>query len=201
MSFGDKTTMALLEFLRFPFDIKTFILSYVSNFRPTNGFFAIDLKPQIKRQTDLRSLCLVSHELRTLTTPSLYRRVALTVGGDRDLLLSAMLRRDNPGLVHIREISIFLMRNNSSMRHRQYDEPDSSEDEQGCEWGYSISARQAHFVVRLLLDLLPADILDIFRYVRNSSGLWQSLSVKPIKQALSVVLKTLVHGMGRNRIL
>ena len=170
--------MASLQFLQFPLDIKTFILSYVSTLRSRNTFEKLICEFQITRPTDLRSLCLVSRELRTLAVPLLYRRVSLTVGGDRDLLLSALLGRDNPGLAYIREISITLMGTHMPSRHHLQDEYDSSDDEQGSGWGFSISARQAHFTVRLLLDFLPTDTLEFFRYVTSSSRLNLSLFAK-----------------------
>ena len=48
-------------------------------------------------------------------------------------------------------------------KHRHYHSDDSSGEEE-VEESASIPARQAQFTVRLLLDFLPRDILDIFRY-------------------------------------
>ena len=125
---------------------------------------------QISRPADLCSVCLVSRELRSFATAPLYRRVSLTVGGSRDLLLSAMLGRDNPGLKHVREITIHLKKACPPTRNgRDVIDYSSSEDDDDSPVRVRLSAKQAHFTVRLLLDFLPPDILEAFKYVRISS--------------------------------
>ncbi len=84
----------------------------------------------------MKNLCLVSKDLRFLTTPRLYRKVQLKIGGTPDHRLTALLRSDNPGLPYIRTLKL-------------------------CD-GLSFDEEQAHFVVRLLLDLLPRDTLTDF---------------------------------------
>ena len=60
-------------------------------------------------------------------------------------------------------------------KHRQYHSDDSSEEEE-VEESAAIPARQAQFTVRLLLDFLPRDILDVFRYVLSVLELPSSIT-------------------------
>lgn len=55
-------------------------------------------------------------------------------------------------------------------KQRHYHSDDSS-DEDESEENTVIPARQAQFTVRLLLDFLPSNILEVFRYgVPSASG-------------------------------
>ncbi|MCJ1436481.1 hypothetical protein MMC27_005860 [Xylographa pallens] len=56
-------------------------------------------------------------------------------------------------------------------KHRHYHSDDSSEEEE-VEESAAIPARQAQFTVRLLLDFLPRDILEVFSWQN-----WEPLSV------------------------
>lgn len=87
----------------------------------------------------------------------------LFIGGRKDLRLSAMLGRDNPGIPHIRKI---YMEFEKTFRPKPRD-PDDSSDEENLPTveDVSVAARQAQFTVRLLLDFLPVNILETFRYV------------------------------------
>ena len=140
---------------------------------------------KIDRPTDLKSLCLTSADFRELATPILYKTMILFVGGPQDLRLSAMLAPGNPGIRHIREV--YLRLGNTSVfppspgvslstkprirtekaviteKTRRYHSDDSSEDEE-IEENVIIPARQAQFTVRLLLDFLPANQLEIFSW-------------------------------------
>ncbi|MCJ1384471.1 hypothetical protein MMC17_007588 [Xylographa soralifera] len=133
---------------------------------------SLDIKHTIiDRPTDLKNLCLGSKELRHITTPILYRSIHLFVGGAQDLRLSAFLGAGNPGITHVREIFLRLEKMVIQDKHRHYHSDDSSEEEE-VEESASIPARQAQFTVRLLLDFLPRDILDVFSWQN-----WEPLSV------------------------
>ena len=95
----------------------------------------------------------------------------LHVGGPQDLRLTAMLGRNNPGLAHIRELYLRLEKLHVAPRER-YDRSDASSDEAEPDDGGKTTARQAHFTVRLLLDFLPRDGLETFRWQS-----WEPLSV------------------------
>lgn len=156
--------MAHLQFKDLSLDIKHVIISFVrghqSPFEPARSNFD---QHQIDRPSDLKNLCLTSKELRNIATPILYRSVHLFVGGPQDLRLSAFLGRENPGILHIKEIFLRLEKMVTQDKHRHYHSDDSS-DEEEVEESASIPARQAQFTVRLLLDFLPRDILYAFRY-------------------------------------
>lgn len=77
--------------------------------------------------------------------------------------ISSMLCRDNPGLVHIREIFLRLERITMPDKRRRYHSDDSSDDEE-LEENTVIPGQNAQFTVRVLLDHLPRNILEIFRY-------------------------------------
>ncbi|MCJ1287072.1 hypothetical protein MMC26_006420 [Xylographa opegraphella] len=145
--------MKLPQFKDLPLDIKHTIISFID------------------RPTDLKNLCLGSKELRDISTPILYRSIHLFVGGPQDMRLSAFLGAGNPGIPHIREIFLRLEKMVIQDKHRHYHSDDSSEEEE-VEESATIPARQAQFTVRLLLDFLPKDILNIFSWQN-----WEPLSV------------------------
>jgi hypothetical protein len=87
----------------------------------------------------------------------------LFVGGPQDLRLSAFLGQNNPGIPHVREIFLRLEKLVVQDKHRHTYSDDSS-DEEEVEENAQIPARQAQFTVRLLLDFLPANTLEVFRY-------------------------------------
>ncbi|MCJ1411703.1 hypothetical protein MMC19_005795 [Ptychographa xylographoides] len=145
--------MAPLQFNDISLDIKRLIISFID------------------RPTDLKNLCLSNKELQAISTPILYKTIHLFVGGIQDLRLSAFLGRDNPGIPHIREIFLRLEKAVLQDKHSHYHSDDSS-DEEDIEESASIPARQAQFTVRLLLDHLPRDTLQIFSWQN-----WEPLSV------------------------
>ncbi|KAI9878317.1 MAG: hypothetical protein M1830_001250 [Pleopsidium flavum] len=121
---------------------------------------SLDLKSliisYIDRPTDLKSLCLTSKDVRDVAVRELYRNVSFDMGSHKDVHVSSFLARDNPGLPYVREIAIHLLGcQNSSSAER------------------NAQIRQAHFVVRLLLDHLPSDILEAFRWQT-----WKPFSAK-----------------------
>ena len=76
-----------------------------------------------------------------------------------------MLGRDNPGIPHIRNIYLKFEKNFQPPKQNA----DDSSDEESTpvvEEEESLAIRQAQFTVRLLLDFLPPNILEVFRYER-----------------------------------
>lgn len=117
---------------------------------------------KISRPEDLKNVCLTCKELREVATPSLYRRMLLFIGGQKDLRISAMLGRDNPGIPHIRKI--YLEFEKTFVTKQQALEDSSDEESIPVVEDVSVATRQAQFTVRLLLDFLPVNILEVFRY-------------------------------------
>lgn len=116
---------------------------------------------QINRPEDLKNLCLTCKEIREIATPLLYRRMLLFIGGPKDLRISAMLAPNNPGIPHIRKIYLEFEK---ILVPRPHNVDDSSDEESAPEVeDVSIATRQAQLTVRLLLDFLPANILEVFR--------------------------------------
>lgn len=119
---------------------------------------------QITRPEDLKSLCLTSKQLRDVATPPLYRKVLLFIGGHKDIRVSGLLSRTNPGIQHIRKIYLQLEKTPLPTPDFQVNSDDSSEEEGDVQIENILgAARQAQFTVRLLLDFLPNDILENFR--------------------------------------
>ena len=122
---------------------------------------------QILRPEDLKSLCLTSKQIQEIVTPQLYRKVLLFIGGHKDVRVSGLLSQSNPGIQHIRKI--YLQLEKTFVPPPLVIEEDSDESSEGegelMVEDISGSARQAQFTVRLLLDFLPNDILETFRYV------------------------------------
>lgn len=119
---------------------------------------------QITRPEDLKSLCLTSKRLRDIATPPLYRKVLLFIGGHKDIRVSGLLSRSNPGIQHIRKVYLQLEKTPIPALDIHVNSDDSSEDEEDAQIEDIVgAARQAQFTVRLLLDFLPNDILEKFR--------------------------------------
>ena len=123
---------------------------------------------QIIRPEDLKSLCLTSKQIREVVTPQLYRKVLLFIGGHKDVRVSGLLSHSNPGIQHIRKIYLQLEKTFVPPPNLVDEDSNESSEEEGelRVEDISGSARQAQFTVRLLLDFLPNDILETFRYVR-----------------------------------
>ncbi|KAH6643988.1 hypothetical protein C7974DRAFT_12134 [Boeremia exigua] len=96
----------------------------------------------ITRPTDLQSLCLTSKQLRDITVRRLYRDVTIDVGSSKDTRLGAFLNPKNIGLQHIRKLDLYLT-----------DVLDKCNQ-----------IHQANFAVRMILELLPENILDKFSW-------------------------------------
>lgn len=115
--------------------------------RPTSTTLATsdkadDADQQILRPTDLKNVCLVNKQLHSLAVKPLYRNVSLDLGSPNDTRLSAFLNPRNAGLKHIRQIRLYL----ANVRDK-------------CN-----QPQQANFATRMLLEFLPEDILEEFRY-------------------------------------
>lgn len=97
---------------------------------------------QIIRPSDLKNLCLVNKQLHGLTIKPLYHNVSLDLGGANDTRLSAFLNPRNAGLKYIRQMRLYL----ATVRDR-------------CN-----QKQQANFATRMLLEFLPEDTLEEFRW-------------------------------------
>lgn len=115
---------------------------------PTSNFTTLptDLKTlvvdHINRPTDLKALCLTSKQLRQIAVRRLYHEVTVDVGSSKDTRLGAFLNPKNIGLPHIRKLDLYLT-----------DVLDKCNQ-----------IHQANFAVRMILELLPENILDKFSW-------------------------------------
>ena len=100
---------------------------------------------KITRPSDLKSLCLTSRETRDVAVRRLYRKVFLDIGGAKAVLVSGFLARDNPGIPHVRDVTVYF--------------PTASSIN-----GRATQLTQAHFVTHMLLDSLPSNSLEAFRW-------------------------------------
>ncbi|KAF2195479.1 hypothetical protein K469DRAFT_722705 [Zopfia rhizophila CBS 207.26] len=107
---------------------------------------SVDIKTLIVqhviRPTDLKNLCLVCKQLHEITVRQLYHEVTLDVGSPNDMKLSAFLNPKNIGLPHVRKLDLYLA-----------DVLDKCNQLQ-----------QAHFAIRMILELLPENILEKFSW-------------------------------------
>ncbi|MCJ1274043.1 hypothetical protein MMC21_001837 [Puttea exsequens] len=137
--------MTAQNFNDVPYDIKKAVLSFIT------------------RPEDLKNLCLTCKWVREIATPQLYKKVLLFVGGHKDVRISGLLSRSNPGVQHIRKIYLQLEKTVIPPPEREETSDSEEEDEPQFE-EISGTARQAQFTVRLLLDFLPNDILENFSW-------------------------------------
>ncbi|KAF1963357.1 hypothetical protein CC80DRAFT_397288 [Byssothecium circinans] len=96
----------------------------------------------IIRPTDLKNICLVCKQLHEIAARSLYREVTLDIGSPNDTRLGAFLSPKNIGLQHIRKLDLYLA-----------DVVDKCNQVQ-----------QANFAIRMILELLPENILEKFSW-------------------------------------
>lgn len=97
---------------------------------------------QIDRPTDLKNLCLTSKQLREITVRRLYRQVTIDVGSSKDTRLGAFLNPRNIGLPHIRKLDLYL-----------------TDVFEKCNQIHLVN-----FAVRMILELLPENILEKFSW-------------------------------------
>lgn len=107
---------------------------------------SVDLKTlivqHINRPTDLRNVCLTCKQLHEIAVRQLYYEVTLDVGSPNDTRLGAFLNPKNIGLPHIRKLDLYLA-----------DVIDKCNQLQ-----------QANFAIRMILELLPENILEKFSW-------------------------------------
>lgn len=96
----------------------------------------------VTRPTDLRNICLVCKQLHEIAVRSLYYEVTLDVGSPNDTRLAAFLNPKNIGLPHVRKLDLYLA-----------DVQDKCNQQQ-----------QADFSIRMMLELLPENILEKFSW-------------------------------------
>lgn len=122
------------EFVSLPADIKSAIVSYII------------------RPSDLKNVCLVSHEMHEIAVRFLYESIAFDLGSAGDNRLSAFLQSRNKGLKHVRQIRLYLA-SSEDCRSMLSDDTCRSQEV------------QAQFATNMLLEFLPEDVLEEFRYV------------------------------------
>ncbi|KAK4548740.1 hypothetical protein LTR36_008513 [Oleoguttula mirabilis] len=101
-----------------------------------------EIKALIIRPSDLKNVCLVSKQLHEIAVKPLYRNISFDLGGTNDTRLAGLLNPHNKGLKHIRRIRLYL----ANVRDR-------------CN-----QKQQANFATRMLLEFLPEDVLEEFRW-------------------------------------
>ena len=136
----------------------------------------------------MKALCLTSKELRDITVRRLYRKVEIDVGCEADVKLAAFLGRNNPGLEHIR---ILILNPSADEPPSPPPSPPSPPQHPPAPLivmgghppppppppppmnlqttrtrSMEVERRRwspAHFTVRMILELLPENILEKFR--------------------------------------
>lgn len=99
----------------------------------------------VVRPTDQVSLCLTCKHFHEIVVRQLYKVVELDLGGEKDERLPAFLSPDNIGVKWIREVELY-------MEHHE-------DKYSPCNF-----SRQANFSVKLLLQMLPRNQLELFRW-------------------------------------
>jgi len=102
---------------------------------------------QITRPTDLKNLCLTCKELQELAVKPLYKEIVLELGGTNDTKLTAFVNPRNIGLKWIRKLDLYLA------------ELPSLRDPEKTAY-----LMQANFSIRLLIEMLPNNILERFSW-------------------------------------
>ena len=108
-----------------------------------------DYVTQIRLPSDLKNVCLVNKQLHEIAVRFLYRNIALDLGSPKDARLSAFLNPRNIGLKHIRQLRLYLAQVNDRCNQELL----------------------AHFATRMLLEFLPANVLEEFSWCP-----WKSFS-------------------------
>lgn len=100
---------------------------------------------KITRPTDLKSLGLTSRDIQDVAVRKLYWKVFLDIEGAKAVRVSGFLARDNQRIPHVRDVILnFSTASDTNERVAQL-------------W-------QAHFVARMLLNSLPSNSLEAFRW-------------------------------------
>ena len=120
----------------------------------------LTLTVQIRRPRYLRSLCLTSKKIFDVALPFLYRNLWLTVGGPNDDKVISLLNPRNPGLPYVRNVDIELEDITVGWSTDGFAEEDSHKMPVR-EYG---APQQANLMTKLLLEMLPPDILHYLRF-------------------------------------
>ncbi|KAM3414131.1 hypothetical protein BST61_g10789 [Cercospora zeina] len=123
---------------------------------------------RVLRPSDLKNVCLVSKKFHSIAVRSLYRNVALDLGSDHDTRLSSFLNPRNLGLQYIRQLRLYL-----------------AETGDRCN-----QERQAQFATRMILEFLPEDVLEEFRYVYYKTGSREDAVAERAWRATIIDLRT-----------
>ena len=97
---------------------------------------------KINRPSDLQNVCLTCKQLHVLAVRQLYYEVKLDIGSPLDNRLGAFLNPRNIGLPHMRKLDLYLANVADTYNQMQ----------------------QANFAIRMILELLPEDILEKFSW-------------------------------------
>jgi hypothetical protein len=97
---------------------------------------------QVTRPTDLKNLCLTNKQMHSIAARDLYREVVVEVGSAQDSRLVALVNPKNIGLPYIRKLDLYLAEVSDKCNQLQ----------------------QANLIVRVLLELLPENILEKFSW-------------------------------------
>ena len=140
------------KFDRLPPEIQTEIISYV------------------QRPEDLKALCLTSKLVRKIATPFFYCSVSLKLGGSRDSHIIGLASSFNSGIQYIRHLDLGVVEACSALiNHRTEGWKDSNQDIDDVEG----SIKQAHLMVRMLLEALPRNKL------KNELGTFTYVNIFP----------------------
>lgn len=125
----------------------------------------------VQRPGDLEALCLTSKLVRKIATPFLYRTVSLKLGGPRDSHIIGLASSFNPGIQYIKNLDLGVVEACSTLAdHRTGGWEDGNQGIDDVEG----SIKQAHLMVRMLLEALPRNKLKnnlrTFTYVNISPG-------------------------------
>lgn len=131
----------------------------------------------LPRITDLKNICLVSKELHEIAVRFLYKSVSLDVGCASDHRLPAFLNPRNKGLKHIRQIRLYL----AVVADRCNQE------------------LLASLATRMILELLPEDILDEFRSVSRTRSARCLTYTVGVLGSLSVRITSSYYTRSRKR--
>lgn len=125
----------------------------------------------VQRPADLKALCLTSKLLQEFATPFLYRTVSLKLGGARDSHMIGLASRFNGGIQHTACLDLGVVGADYAHARRRTEEEEDDSQDSGYVEG---SIKQAHLMVRMLLEALPRNKmenkLETFTYVNRSLG-------------------------------
>lgn len=134
--------MAAFRFMALSTDLQALMISHVRQ-RESLKWRGLTEHEQINRPSDMVSLCLTCKKLHEITVRQLYYEISLDVGSPADLKLSAFLNPKNIGLKYIRRLELYLA---------------------GADENCGNQLQQAHLATRMIIEFLPEDILERFRY-------------------------------------